>query len=265
MCKSRERPDAPAAEHLFLGAGVEDALEVDQAADEVGTPPHRPAIDQGDVTGAGIDGVNGDIGGRFRTSEHDDLASLRDGGIVVLGRVQNPPALSLESILAGVAYGLRLVELARADRDEVVVLLRNVAVRTAEIHSPTRPRLGTAVHLKNCGVEANQTIDPVVARVVSEIGVNLRPARPFGIRRRHRLVGVAVKVLRALGLQIGIGSRGLPDTADIAAALDNSDLMSPRQERFRRSQPGNAGADDANSLLFNHRLPRGLVSQSARY
>ena len=96
MREPRHRADAPAPEHLLLGADVEDALEVDQTADEVGNAPHRLAKHERDRARAGVDGVDGNVGRRFRTAEHDDPASLGDHGIVVFRRMQDAPALRLE-------------------------------------------------------------------------------------------------------------------------------------------------------------------------
>src|SRR2546430_15796304 len=84
------------------------------------------------------------------------------------------------------------------------------------------------------------------------MGVHLRTLRPFRIGGRHRLVGVAIEILRALGLHVRIGTRRLPDAAEITAALDDRDLMSARGEGFCSGQTGYAGADDANLFLPDH-------------
>ena len=122
MGDARHRAEVPAAEHFFLGADIENALEVDQAADEVGNPPDRFAIDQRHFAGAGIDGIDRDVGGGFRAAEHDDLLSLDDGGIGVLRRMQDRAAGRLEGVFAGVADRLAFIELAGADGDEVKFL-----------------------------------------------------------------------------------------------------------------------------------------------
>jgi hypothetical protein len=57
-----------------------------------------------------------------------------------------------------------------------------------------------------------------------------------------------------LGLNIGIGSRRLPDAAEVAAPLDNGDAMPARRKSFRRGKPGHTGADDANLLLPDHEI-----------
>jgi hypothetical protein len=62
-------------------------------------------------------------------------------------------------------------------------------------------------------------------------------------------------------LYIGIRSRGFPDAAEVAAALDNGYVMPPRQEGFRRGKPRYPGADDANLLLLDHGSARGELNK----
>jgi hypothetical protein len=71
-----------------LGADVENPFEIDEPSDEVRNSPDRLAIDQRDLARAGIDGIDRDIGCRFRAAEDDDLLSLDDGGIRVLRGMQ---------------------------------------------------------------------------------------------------------------------------------------------------------------------------------
>src|SRR5580700_3858468 len=119
MREPRQRADAPACKHLFLGADVEDALEVDEAADEVGYAPYRLAVDDRDLASARVDGVDRDVGRRFRAAEHHHLAPSGERGIVIARGVQDLPALRLEGVFAWKAQRLRFVELSGADHDEV--------------------------------------------------------------------------------------------------------------------------------------------------
>src|SRR3984957_12644877 len=82
--------------------------------------------------------------------------------------------------------------------------------------------------------------------------MNLRSLRPFRIGVRHRLVGIAIEILRALGLNFRIGSRRLPDAAKIAAAFEDGHLVSASAECCCRGKPGDAGTDDAHILLLDH-------------
>ena len=63
------------------------------------------------------------------------------------------------------------------------------------------------------------------------------------------LVGVAVELLRALGLHVRIGSRRLPDAAEIGTALDDGDAVAVAGKRLCRGKPGDAGADHADMSL----------------
>ena len=132
------RTEAPAAKHFLLGADVENALEVDQPADEVGDAPDRFAIDHRYFAGAGIDGIHRDIGRGFRAAEHHDLPVFDRGGIGMLSRMQDLSARRLEGIFTGVADGLTFIELAGADRNEVEFLRGNFAVWIFDFQRPAR-------------------------------------------------------------------------------------------------------------------------------
>ena len=130
--------------------------------------------------------------------------------------------------------------------------LTGAAVRPAQIEPPARRGIGPAIHLRHGRVETDRAEKIIVLGVFSQIGVDLRPLRPFRIGIRHRLVGVTIEILRALRLHLGIGPRRLPDPAEIAAALDNRDLMSARGEGFCGREPRYTGADDTNLFLPDH-------------
>ena len=162
------------------------------------------------------------------------------------------PPCALNDVFAGQAERLGLVELPGTYCDEIEVFVTGAAVRPAQIEPPARLGIGPAIHLRHGRVEADRAEKIIVLGVFGQIGVDLRPLRPFRIGIRHRLVGVTIEILRALRLHLGIGSRRLPDAAEIAAALDNRDLMSARGEGFCGREAGNTGADDANLFLPDH-------------
>ena len=165
--------------------------------------------------------------------------------------MQDLPALRLEGVFARKAQCLRLAELSGADRDEVEILA-GLAVRSFKFQRPAGLAIGPAIHRDHTGLEAHRAIEPMAARIVGEIGVDLRTLGPFRIGIRHRLVGVAIEVLGALRLHVRIGTRGIPDSADISALLDDGDLVPVRGKRFRRCQARHSGADHANLLWAYH-------------
>ena len=116
---------------------------------------------------------------------------------------------------------------------------------------PGRPELA-ARHADHGGVEPQPLQQAVVLGVVVQIGMNLRTLGPFRIGVRHRLVGVAIEILWALGLNVGIGARRLPDPAEIARAFEDRHLVSARAECLGRDQAGDTGTDNTNILLLDH-------------
>ena len=249
--KSRHGADAPARKHLLLRADVEDAFEIDEAADEIGDAPNRLAIDDGHLAGAGCDHVHRDVGRRFRAAEHHDLASLGERGVGVVRGVQDFSALRSEAILARKAKRLRLAELAGADGNEIKILAGR-AGRRRQFQRPARLAVGPPAHRAHAGPKAHQAVEPMVVRIVGKIGVDLRPFRPFRVGVRHGLVGVAIEVLWTLRLHIRIGTRRIPDAAETAGLLHDGDLVSMPRECLCCCEPGHAGADHANLLWADH-------------
>ena len=156
------------------------------------------------------------------------------------------PPCALNAFFAGQAERLGLVELPGTNRDKIEIFVTDAAVRPPQIEPPARRGIGPAIHLHHGRVEADRAEEIVVLGVLGQIGVDLRTLRPFRIGIRHRLVGVTIEILRALRLHLGIGPRRLPDATEIAAALDDRDLMPARGEGFCGRESGYAGANDAD-------------------
>jgi hypothetical protein len=95
-------------------------------------------------------------------------------------------------------------------------------------------------------------LDLIQRLVVGQVGMNLRPFRPFRIGIRHGLVGESIEILGALGLHLGVGPGRLPDVAKVAAAFEDRDPVSAGGECLCGDKPGDAGANDTNVLLLDH-------------
>ena len=159
------------------------------------------------------------------------------------------PPCALNDSSPGRAERLGLVELPGTNSDEIEIFVTDAAIRPPQFEPPAGRGIGAAIHLRHGRVEADSAEEIIVLGVLGQIGVDLRTLRPFRIGIRHRLVGVTIEILRALRLHLGIGPRRLPDAAEIAAALDNRDLMSARGEGLCGRESGYAGANDTN-LFF---------------
>jgi len=146
---------------------------------------------------------------------------------------------------------IRVVELSRANCDEIEILV-GLADRRFQFECPAGLAVASALHSDDGSAEAHQAIEAMAAGIIGKISMDLRPLRPLGIRGRHGLVGVAVEVLRALGLNIGIGAGRIPDAAEIGSLLHDRDRVPLCGKRLACGEPGNAGADHANLLLADH-------------
>ena len=130
--------DAPTAKHFLLGAGVEYPLEIEEPSDEVRDSPDGLAIDHRDFARAGVNGIDSNIGCRFRAAEDDDLLSFDEGRVGMLRGMQDPAACRLEGIFAGVTDHLRFVELAGADGDKVKFPVSSTAIGIPDFQRPAR-------------------------------------------------------------------------------------------------------------------------------
>jgi hypothetical protein len=82
--------------------------------------------------------------------------------------------------------------------------------------------------------------------------MDLRALRPLRIGFRHRLVSIAIEILRALGLNVGVRSRRIPHAAEVTAALDDGHPVSTLRKRLASGEAGYTGANNANVLLLDH-------------
>ena len=238
-------------------------LKLIEAADEVGDPPDRFAVDQRHFAGAGIDGIDRDVGGGFRAAEHDDLLPLDDGGHrCSSAECRIPPPAALKASSPGWLSVWRSlnwpVQTATKSNSSSVTAPSGFRISSVQ---PGRPRTA-ARHADDGGVEPQPLQQAVVPGVVGQIGMNLRSLGPFRIGVRHRLVGIAIEILRALGLNVGIGTRRLPDAAEIAAASRGSSPCVRARRMSCRGKPGDAGTDNTHVLLLDHG-PALLVRRSA--
>src|SRR5262249_31708563 len=120
------------------------------------------------------------------------------------------------------------------------------------LQRPARLAVVRAAHRDDGRLQSQQAIEAVTSRIIREIGVDLRPLRPLRAGIRHRLVGVAIKLLSALRLPVRLGAGRVPARAEISTLLDNGPLVTPRGESLRRRKTGDAGADNANLLWADH-------------
>ena len=218
--------------------GQQQHLEVEEAAD---TARHLPQQVPGDHVGARrhLAHRDRDVTGRFAVP--DDQHPLAPGLLLVVqvGAGEHLAAGRGELGLARVARHCGLAEHPVGHHERVELLGRPGSGDVP----PARCR-GGRCHL---GAQAQRRVEPEMACVRREVGLDLRAGRPFGIVARHGEVRQGVLRLRALRGQSRVPAGAAPHATDVGCLVVDDDLVPGLAEHFRGGQPGNAGADDPDA------------------